>query len=129
MGLHADAHHGHLANVGIHIEGVVAQHVLLVEQRVLHLLDGGLRHSEGDVRSTHGRTGLHNHVHIHAGGGQLGKHLGGHAWLVRHAAHGGQRLRTVVGDAGNHRSFRAQVGEQVAHGFRFFFSHVLPCLA
>ena len=57
MGLHANAHHGHLAYGGVHIEGVVAQHFLLVEQCVLNLLDGRFGHGEGDVRSADGCAG------------------------------------------------------------------------
>ena len=116
VGLHADADDGDLAAVGVDVERTVAQLVVLVDQHVLDLADRGFRHGEGDIGGAHGRAGLHDHVDVHAGGRQLGEHLRGHARLVRHAAHGGQRFGTVVRDAGDDRGLRAEIGEQIAHG-------------
>ena len=117
MRLHTHAHHGHLAHVGVHVEGLVSQLVVLFDEHVLHMPDGGFRHGEGDVGGAHRGARLHDHVDVHVGGGQFGEHLRRHARLVRHAAHGGERLAAVVRHAGDDRHFGAEIGEQVAHGF------------
>ena len=128
MGLHANAHDRDLADAPVDVERLVAQLVMLVDQHVLDFLDGGFRHGEGDLRGAHGRAGLHDHVHIHTGRRQLGEHFRRHAGLVRNAAHGGQRFAAVVRHPGDDRGFRAEVGEQVTHGFAVVVAHVLSPL-
>ena len=125
VGLHTHAHHGHLAHVGVDVEGLVAQFILLLLQHIPHLGRGGTGHGEGNVGGAGGSGGLHDHVDVHAGLSQHREHLGGHARLVRHTAHGGQRFGVVVRDAGNDRDFRPQIGEQVTQGLVVVFAHVL----
>ena len=120
MGFHAHAHHGDLTYIGVDVEGLVAQLVLLLLQHFLHLGRGGARHGEGDVGGARGGGGLHDHVDVHAGFGQHGEHLGGHARLVRYTTHSGQRLGAVMRDTGDDRHFRSQIGEQVAQGLVVF---------
>ena len=128
MGFHTDAHHGDLTHVGIHVKGLVTEYIVLFDEDLLHLLDRGFRHGEGNIGGADGSTRLHDHVDVHAGHGQLGKHLGRHAGLVRHATHGGQSLAAVVRNTGDDRGLRAKIGEQVAHGFVLIAHVLLPSL-
>ena len=128
MGLHANAHHGHLAYVGVHIEGVVAQHFLLVEQCVLNLLEadsGTVKEMSAVPTDAPACTIMSTFTPAVASSVNTLAAIPGSFGTPRTVA----SARNDRGQCRKSPVLGAQVREQVAHGFRFFFSHVLPCLA